>query len=98
MHSLPQGSRAFIADKGAVIVVIEVNGARNLRKFPKHFSVGVDDIDAAPIPRHDLRLAFAPAVFRDHDRFARKGLANAIEMSFNITGTTGCPAAVVLIG
>ena len=39
MHSLPPGSRAFIADKGAVIVVIEVNGARNLRQFPKFFRV-----------------------------------------------------------
>ena len=41
VHSLPHGPCAFISDESAVIVVVEVNGACDLRKFPEDFCVGV---------------------------------------------------------
>src|SRR5580700_6465609 len=62
VHSLSHRPRSLIADQGAIVVVVEVNGPRDLGKPAKDFGVGVDDLYTVFVSRHDPWLALAPAV------------------------------------
>src|SRR5579862_5763856 len=97
MNTLLECPDPFVANKSAVVVVVEVDGAGYLRKFAKCLCVSIDDTDARSVSYGRTRLALAPSVFGNNNGLTRESLANEVDILSDLLDAARSPCAVVLI-